>query len=653
MSESDQVSQARAPRGARLSRSGQSQAAYAGAIGAWAPNIGQVRPSKDGSSLLMRALGILASLAVALPSTTSAAGRSQEDAGAARRFERLPEQQGVALGIGFDALKLDLKLSALTGFGTTLSTYPPICYFDKKYDLAFVDSREDLLQKIGVTAAATIDVIVAQARGEVSYAASVITNESDIHLLIQDTRYNCDYTVRLPVFTDEAARLFQLDEAAFRRAHGDRYLATVTTGGRFYAVLRIHGFESRMRDEIVAKLKAKVLGVTVFSLEYRRVFEEIMGSPDTQAELHIRKGDGQTIVAQAAEFFEYYNRYLEEVTGPACNGSDANGYLTCPHRTYTYAPYGSPMLPARSSLGIQDRVATLNKLGRHWVERRAFVERVRQIERNPSAYEARAVGSDVAELKRRLLVDVEALTEAMKQCEAAPPAQCEEPRLSMNSLDMEYALPRRRGEFPRDCADVQRRYKVKADGEFAVYLAGDQKRPFRLYCSGMDTADPQGYLTLQNTSARSAAPTYNFGKYKNLTDAHDGHVGDLISVYEKIRVTVHEDHLEVWPGQTNFVQTAGGSFVVGLSKTDRAAYGSGQLCNYLRTRVTNIDLSGTNWAVKADIATFIDGNRSPANDVMRSTNGQVLEVFARALEGCVTVQPIGVIRLEYLDSPGA
>ena len=50
------------------------------------------------------------------------------------------------------------------------------------------------------------------------------------------------------------------------------------------------------------------------------------------------------------------------------------------------------------------------------------------------------------------------------------------------------------------CAELEAPHPTDVDGEYALYAAHDDHRPFTAYCKDMATSSPKEYLTLHNTA---------------------------------------------------------------------------------------------------------------------------------------------------------
>src|SRR5690349_14847797 len=98
----------------------------------------------------------------------------------------VPWKTGMVVGRGFDSAKassdglgyaLDPTTTGMDKLG------PAICPFERKTDLELTDSVKEYERKVGVTAEAEINAIVATATGTLTFAEDTIANSESVYLM--------------------------------------------------------------------------------------------------------------------------------------------------------------------------------------------------------------------------------------------------------------------------------------------------------------------------------------------------------------------------------------------------------------------------------------------------------------------------------------
>lgn len=160
-------------------------------------------------------------------------------------------------------------------------------------------------------------------------------------------------------------------------------------------------------------------------------------------------------------------------------------------------------------------------------------------------------------------------------------------------------------ELPCSALELQRR-GVATDGEYLLgwVLELGKKIAVNVYCHGMGTDDPKGYLTLARTGPWDNYSLFNAGGTASGTD--------VITVFEKIRLVMPTRMGEapriICPDFT-FSRSSGSVVVTGGNGTlrtnfEHAAYGVAQNSNGERTSHAGMDLRGTPFAVMCDFRAF-------------------------------------------------
>jgi hypothetical protein len=120
-----------------------------------------------------------------------------------------------------------------------------------------------------------------------------------------------------------------------------------------------------------------------------------------------------------------------------------------------------------------------------------------------------------------------------------------------NEWDIRDILPNKVSVLPKNCIKVLEFYPDSVDGEYRVYLDGDIRKPFSIYCQDINTSSPTEYLNIYNSSIEnSKTPTTNFIKMEKF---EDGKVVSKYRYYEKYKISISKDSISIYPFQENFI----------------------------------------------------------------------------------------------------
>ena len=205
-------------------------------------------------------------------------------------------------------------------------------------------------------------------------------------------------------------------------------------------------------------------------------------------------------------------------------------------------------------------------------------------------------------------------------------------------IDIEVQLPSKRLVYPANCRDRQINFSKNTDGEYLMYLGGNNDKRFFIYCAAMDTKTPQEYLSLKVTSPdpfKDYNVRYNFSKYidydtdecienEETTDGSDPanclayQKTTLITTYEKLKVHVNDVHISIDPDQRSvlgntdsngnadeikFHNTNGVEFF-DKDKSESVTYsdyGKGSTCSPKMEKTANINLKGTPFVIDNNV----------------------------------------------------
>ncbi len=165
--------------------------------------------------------------------------------------------------------------------------------------------------------------------------------------------------------------------------------------------------------------------------------------------------------------------------------------------------------------------------------------------------------------------------------------------------------------LPATCADIVAQDSSAGDGDYTLYIGGDQSQPWTAYCHDM-AGEPREYLTLINTGGDS-----NFGQYT----AGGASAGTSVRT-NYTRVRIDPSDMSVLIVDKTF-STSTGNLTHGSTPVDRMSYAVAMSCDSSASGLANVDLRGTPFAVSGG---FCQNGFNPVGDSTVSQNGQVVDV---------------------------
>lgn|GEM_PF-5097209 len=566
------------------------------------------------------------------------------------RATDVPWRTGMSFGRGFDTAKATIDDLGLALDPATIVAGPALCPFERKYSLELIDSLTEFKEKIGISAEAEIDVVVASASGKLSFAKESVKNNGSIYLMLRDERVNCHYRLRAPKLREETEDLLLSDFEEFRVRYGDRFLSTISTGGSFYAVLEIRTTDELSRDELRFKLKAKVLGVTVFSWGLTELFEDLVNEYGSSVRVFVNNSTYE-YGENTESLWQRYAEFLELVGSAACSGKASGGYATCGFRRASFEDYRQlTRWPVEGSVALQ---ATLLEAlaSRHQAYRR-IVERAEDIRDNLSDYEfPDGDGSRAARIDR-LVDDAAAQAARLKQAYdacVASASRCEPPETLalVSEMDLERRFPIERRRYPDTCDALRRRHGVRHDGRMRVYWLGDKNAPIDVYCADMATSAPRMFLLLARTSAQTGRPERNFVRKIERADAAFDEPRSVTSVFRGLEIQPAQGRAQVQTNQSAFVMHAP-SEGQGTDTDTRAELVELRTCDTgARHHLANLSLQGIPWVVSDTTELVVEAPRGSEGEWILSKDRKQLDAYGAGRSDCVRLFIRGSLELEY------
>jgi hypothetical protein len=239
-----------------------------------------------------------------------------------------------------------------------------------------------------------------------------------------------------------------------------------------------------------------------------------------------------------------------------------------------------------------------------------LLAQIPDMQARPELYEKSSV--NLSDLSSRITASKKLAETAANACNQTS-SECTAPSglLDPNGV----ALPARKLLMTRTCADYKTNYpSVSADGEYRMYFETDAelKKPFYLYCLGMNTATPKEYLTLKLTSPASTSPSYNFA-------SSVGH-GDAYTVFTKVGVAVNPSELAIVRNDFQYSTTTWvWNGCPAETSCDRQAQYGQTIGLYPNMIAANLDFTDTPFAV-SDATEWVPTGSSVISSDRKSVN---------------------------------
>ncbi|ACY15569.1 S8 family serine peptidase [Haliangium ochraceum] len=164
---------------------------------------------------------------------------------------------------------------------------------------------------------------------------------------------------------------------------------------------------------------------------------------------------------------------------------------------------------------------------------------------------------------------------------------------------------------PASCAEVLARDPAATDGEYTLYIGGDEGQPWTAYCHDM-AGTPAEYLTLVNTGGDS-----NFGQY---TAGGSSPGTNVRTSYTRVRIDPADMSIVI---VDKTFSTSTGSLDHGGTAVDRMSYAIAMSCDSSDSGVANVDLRGTPFAIDGE---FCQGGFNSVGGTTVSANDQVADL---------------------------
>lgn len=483
-------------------------------------------------------------------------------------YGALPISTNMAYGIGLDETNYGLKGLCVS---PDYVKFPGLCANAYNYTFELVENVDELAKHMSIGASAKAGVSVAgfdvvSVSGGFSYLKDTEFKDNAIYILFREERKLCGYPAA-PVLLPVRQAQFVSDYEQFRAACGDRYLSSIVTGGYFMGLIEVDVDVDSTIEEMRLKLSGKVMGITVFNKTWRDTLLDIESSYSCRTRVLSNVFQYSNNTLNMDGVFARYDEYTARMAAADCSGDgplNSCGYLA------SFAPYEtlSPEPPGNAAR-VRTNTENMHAFESYYFETADLIADVDNILLKPGDYN---IGSDVDAFNppngwtrnglvvwrssvlgyQNTAVDRwEACYGDIMTCSAGPVD------LGLPLwIDLKKALPTRKFIFPQDCASLSEEFGVTEDGEYWLYFGGDAFKEYGAYCKDMSTSLPKSYLILENTSANTATPEYNYSSCVNGSNGTIMRTFNALEVEPRYDPAANKHYLRVISGQKDFTSWA-------------------------------------------------------------------------------------------------
>ena len=568
-------------------------------------------------------------------------------------FSYMDFTQGMDFGMAINTLTSEIQTAQLCLNNMEISK--PIYRGEKNYKIEIIDSIESLKDAFGFKG--YIGINAGAISGSLEGAYNNYKDDLNNNVLVKlavEIQQN-DFNLKAPSLSEEATTLYASaaspdDYERFREKCGDRYLSTITTGGRYVGILKISTNGTEEKEEIEAFLtgvydpmaniskKANPIATTDTNTTDSNTTTATTPTSTSSSPLSITVEAGFT--KSLSDIEKVYNTSIEIISkgGLIENKlvttvedfyNSASIFLSTfdmvnENSTYNQSAYlvkFDPYEPITMKTKGGD-IAKQNEVINQYIDYLniydAYLNKLQYIKRNMEKYvDAEAKDEDMRSLELELYMKKAEIKNLAKNCQKIDPIERECISIEnvinttpfKNEWDLAAELPSKVITYPRTCIQRQDLYPGSsyANKEYRLYMSGNKFKPFSIYCDDMETATPSEYLTLYNISPVTDHPSYNYTRYSQFLD-HNNNSVDLVTIYNKIKVKVSYSHISVFDTQNKFLDTVGSS----VTDNNDNIYTTAQFANPRNlaangTGISNIDIVGTGFEISTD-TNFINVN---------------------------------------------
>lgn len=501
---------------------------------------------------------------------------------------------GMAYGTGYDYVSQNIA-------GTCVRFDPPAAQgvgnVDRKLNIEVLEDMTALTRHLSVSASAKMRMGLYSGSAKASYTSQSVKDSTSVFVAVYSEVIGYTFTVRNPRLDDGSGGgvnwkdKFSSEVATFRASCGDRFMTSITTGGKLVGILKISTSSDKEKAAVTANVKAKSALFNSGSASLRETTSSLMRQYQASITMFETGPADNASPTSFDSFMDAIEAFPDKAI--ACLGD----WHRCAY-IVTFADYAT-ISPGSTNIGQQ--AVAMGILIDYDTRYENMLAQVGDMQARPELYEPTT--QDLAALGTRIAQASAIVQQQADRC-SDDSGSCKVPEGLLDPATVD--LPKRKLITTRTCADYKTNFPGAAiDGEYRMYLASDTQltAPFYLYCQGMATASPQEFLTLKRTSPPSTSPSYNYSS----TVGH----GDAYTVFGKLRVLVNASDLAVDRSDLTYATTTW----VATSATDKATPFGQSTTSYQHSDWTdakqghaNVDLTDTPFAISTLTTWVLSGS---------------------------------------------
>jgi len=537
--------------------------------------------------------------------------------------------QGMDFGTALNTLTGETQTAHLCL--TDLKVADPIFRGEKYYKLEVINSLDSLRDTFHFDGSVSFDngQISGNLKGAYDHYEDVINDSLLVRLAVEYQQY--DFRLDSPKLSPDMELIYEDGNSyeRFREKCGDRYLSTITTGGRYVGILEITTNGTEEKEEIAAHLDGKYNGGAItgeIEANLATALSEISKEYNTKIEIISKGGLTENKLIQTVdEFYESANKFLSTFDNEDL-GSDykKSAYLT------KFDPY-DPITTKVKGGAIAVQMEVMNDYINYSNMYDTYLNELSYIKSNMEKYtNAEEKDSEMEALRLELLMKKAEIRNLVTKCQRKDPLtrECiliedlDNADTFKNEWDLGPLLPTKKILYPRTCSDRQDIYPGSSseDKEYRLYMGADKFKPFSIYCDQMYSETPTEYMTLKNISPITDHPSFNYTKYSGFldkdsqvdfgdeetTDTNNSEITlpnivDLITIYNKLKVKISYDHIAVSDTQDKFFETIGDTVYDNEdNQYSKALYANPRNLSANSIGMANINTAGTGFEISTN-----------------------------------------------------
>jgi len=472
------------------------------------------------------------------------------------------------------------------------------------FKIDYLDSIDDLIKALRIEVSLSLSFSGVSAEALFRMIDIMDKNKNSLFLLMVLDIEKSDYKILLPevAHIERLGPLYRDNYKNFREICGDKFINTITTGGRYIGLLEIktssayekfklhaelHGVYKPMNfkiDIVLDYMKEKFnrdYSYTIHTFTEGALgsslpipIEEESGKPETNfeesdddSEEEIPDEDEESLASLTMEKFflnaDSFKRDIFEIR------DDEKGFLKHAYKVrfepYEQIAYGYEV--GTSHTGANKTLQReYEQLFRDFGE---IISETEYVIAHPDEFEntkerERELRHIIRNIESyRAVIATEADYCASLGDDACPIIDFKT-KYSIPSIpELQKLLPEKIYRYPSTCEEHIELHSTRyGDGEYTLFLGGDITKPFKIICRGMSLGEtPQSFLNLEYRSPLPApgsdinlSPMNNFSSATYFLD--DGiHLRKEATVFQAYKVDITQEYLVILPNQNRYVKT--------------------------------------------------------------------------------------------------